>query len=190
MNKNEIKKALYKEKPEAHAYDVQSELSGTVARVYKSNCSLGEIKFSVPFKEMGEREFDLRLPAQLLIRWLDIEKCLFNTKPEESYSTFELRKPIYNMAMNTWGKQSQMEMAQEEATELALAVRKQLRKNTEASYMELVGEIADVEIMIEQMEFMHEDKNMRVLIENTKVNKIKRLLGRLVETSYEAIEGE
>jgi hypothetical protein len=66
MEKNEIKKALYKEKPTAVKL---SEFEGHW--LYKTVLGNGEtIQFSVPITEMGENEFEDQLPAQLLIRWI------------------------------------------------------------------------------------------------------------------------
>lgn len=68
MEVNQIKKALYKEKPIAsRLYMIEKgQSSGTV--FYKTKSSLGKHLFSIPKNEaedFGEQE-----PAQLLIRWL------------------------------------------------------------------------------------------------------------------------
>lgn len=62
--KNEIKKALYKEKLIASqiAYDTDNFY-------YRVNCSLGDVNFKVPITDMGETLFKQQEPAQLLIRW-------------------------------------------------------------------------------------------------------------------------
>ena len=66
MDKNEIKKALYKEKPTArllHRIDDKA--------CYKAYLKNGySIAFEVPQKEMGETIFEPEMEAQLLIRWL------------------------------------------------------------------------------------------------------------------------
>lgn len=67
MNKNEIKKALYKEKPTATLYFEDD-------KTYSYDTTLLDesvIKFNVPISEMGENLFAKVLPAQLLIRWIE-----------------------------------------------------------------------------------------------------------------------
>jgi len=65
MEKNEIKKALYKEKPKAIKVIDYDQV-----RIYEASTSLGNITFEVPFREMGENIFSDSIEAQLLIRWL------------------------------------------------------------------------------------------------------------------------
>ena len=102
----------------------------------------------------------------------------------------KIREDAYKMAIEKWGEKAQLEMAQEEATELALAVRKHIRKNDEASFSNLVEEIADVEIMIEQIVMMHSDFGFRQMVDAQKAFKISRLLKRMNENSFEALEKE
>jgi len=64
------------------------------------------------------------------------------------------REIIYQGALDKWGERAQIEMAQEESTELALACRKIIRQKTESRLNDLASEIADVEIMIEQLKYM------------------------------------
>lgn len=90
---------------------------------------------------------------------------------------------IMQLAIDTWGKRAQFEMAQEEATELALAVRKFIRVDTEQNYKNLASEIADVEIMIKQIKFML--PNIEKVIEEQKVFKITRLKDRLDKLLFE-----
>lgn len=63
-SKEEIKKALYKEKPEAVLQSAKEE-----GLYYKSTCSLGEINFFIPKNDIGDGFNDTE-PAQLLIRWI------------------------------------------------------------------------------------------------------------------------
>jgi len=95
------------------------------------------------------------------------------------------REKIYTRAILKWGMKAQMEMAQEEATELALAIRRHTRKNNDATYTNLIEEIADVEIMIEQIVFMHKDNLIRLDIDRQKEFKINRLKNRLDILDYE-----
>lgn len=68
---NEIKKALYKQKPLAHRIAI-----GSFRHEYECVVDLTSRKFtcrfSVPISDMGETEFTDSIPAQLLIRYLDI----------------------------------------------------------------------------------------------------------------------
>lgn len=82
MDINEIKKVLYKEKPTV--YEIEQITGGGSEDTpefanYVAKTSIGEIHFKVPFKEMGEDcfgedRFDEEIPAQLLIRWLNVDK--------------------------------------------------------------------------------------------------------------------
>lgn len=90
--------------------------------------------------------------------------------------TTEQRKTLYKRTVETWGERAQLEMAQEEATELALAIRKLIRGKENAMF-ELAGELADVEIMIEQIKYMH--PHISQAIETEKDFKLNRLNDRL-----------
>lgn len=66
MINNEIKKALYKEKPIA-----ESAIEDLNDKHYSATLEDGtSINFDVPSFEMGETEFTDQMPAQLLIRWM------------------------------------------------------------------------------------------------------------------------
>lgn len=74
MEKNEIKKALYKEKPTAKLEGGRVYYHGELGRsdysIYTTNTSLGRHTFIVKHDDMGEGLFEEEVPAQLLIRWL------------------------------------------------------------------------------------------------------------------------
>lgn len=81
-NINEIKKALYKEKP--IAIEIENISGGGDGgefkdyAIYVAECSLGKLKFKVPYTDMGSDpygndRFDEEVSAQLLIRWLVAE---------------------------------------------------------------------------------------------------------------------
>lgn len=65
MEKNEIKKILYREKPLATRTQVYDQVC-----FYEANTSLGKVEFEIPYREMGNKEFMFQEPAQHLIRWL------------------------------------------------------------------------------------------------------------------------
>lgn len=102
----------------------------------------------------------------------------------------EKRNEVYLKAIKKWGAKAQLEMAQEEATELALSIRKEIRRNDEESFGNLVEEIADMEIMIEQINLMYNDLGFRQMVDSQKAFKISRLLKRLDEDSFESLVNE
>lgn len=83
-------------------------------------------------------------------------------------------KEIYAKALETWGEEAQIAMVFEEMAELQKELCKALRgkKRTDA----IAEEIADVEIMLEQMK-LHFGVDGDV--ENYKVCKLERLKNRL-----------
>lgn len=73
MNINEIKKALYKEKPIAKATrSISYTQDGELGQEYLADCSLGRVRFVVPMKDKSLEGFKSEEQAQLLIRWLYI----------------------------------------------------------------------------------------------------------------------
>jgi len=78
---------------------------------------------------------------------------------------------LYKKAIKIFGQEAQLKMAIEEMAELTKAICKLFRKNGENERVAIYEEIADVEIMIEQL---------RVLFGQTKIDlrkegKIRRL---------------
>jgi NTP pyrophosphatase (non-canonical NTP hydrolase) len=92
------------------------------------------------------------------------------------------RQEIYKKAIELWGKKSQLEMLQEESTELALAVRKYIRKPNDRTFNDLASEIADVEIMIEQVIVMF--PVMINHINSEKQFKLTRLASRIEKKQF------
>ena len=80
---------------------------------------------------------------------------------------------IYQSAINKFGTISQLEMLQEEATELALATRRMIRKPSTKHEIELYNEVADTLIMIEQLKLMLSGAYEE--IKKAKQFKLKRL---------------
>jgi len=72
---NEIKKALYKEKPIAKMTDDgKTGIRGATAitgSIYMAKTSIGNVRFFVPHHEIDSDLLKLEMPAQLLIRWID-----------------------------------------------------------------------------------------------------------------------
>lgn len=99
--------------------------------------------------------------------------------------TQEERNTVYKTVVEKWGNTAQLEMAQEEATEMALAVRKFVRKQDDATFTHMIEEIADVENMIAQIEFMYPTANIRQMIEHQKDFKLNRVMDRIAKNSFE-----
>lgn len=81
---------------------------------------------------------------------------------------------IYREALIKWGKESQMRQTLEELTELQLAILKNLRGYDNIE--NLAEEVADVEIMLEQLKYIH---NIASKVEENKEYKLQRLENRL-----------
>lgn len=63
---NDIKKALYKQKPTAKRTDIVYDRHHYIAELD----DIGIVYFNVPESEMGPMIFETEMEAQLLIRWL------------------------------------------------------------------------------------------------------------------------
>lgn len=73
----DIKKALYKEKPIANCF-MFGEKNWLYDCMVKDNV---QVFFRVPKSEMGEKEFDPKIQAQLLIRWITDYDILSDNSP-------------------------------------------------------------------------------------------------------------
>ncbi|WP_437918425.1 hypothetical protein [Sphingobacterium sp. LRF_L2] len=93
-----------------------------------------------------------------------------------------MSRQILTAAITLWGEAAQVEMLQEEATELALAARKHVRENSIDSLNHLAEEIADVTIMIEQMTLIYENLSKDVAI--CRAMKLARLERRIAEKNF------
>lgn len=78
-------------------------------------------------------------------------------------------------ALGRWGHQSQIDMVLEECGELIAAVNRHRRGR--CSLADLAGEVADVEIIIDQLRIILGDG----LVDNAKRSKLRRLAARLDE---------
>tara|TARA_R110000822_G_scaffold36734_10_gene103231 strand:+ start:3237 stop:3437 length:201 start_codon:yes stop_codon:yes gene_type:complete len=65
MTHNEIKKALYREKPTANLKYIRSGVA-----YYYAFVSDEAVDFEVPVSDMGDAEFYDEMEAHLMIRWL------------------------------------------------------------------------------------------------------------------------
>lgn len=67
MEKNEIKKALYKQKPQAEFKFVRLGVA-----YYYADLEDQRVNFEVPVSDMGDVDFGRTMDAKLLIRWLAV----------------------------------------------------------------------------------------------------------------------
>ena len=88
----------------------------------------------------------------------------------------KLDKMTCMKAIAKWGRTSQIDMLQEECAELIVAINKYKRNNvgtTEA----VLEEIADVEIMIDQIKVLLEANELRVdVFKEKKIERLKDML--------------
>lgn len=92
-----------------------------------------------------------------------------------------MREALYEIAEKKWGKQLQMIVAMEELAELTRQISKWLRGKPD--YWELASEVADVHIMLEQVEFLasKEQKKFSEDVQQLIKFKLQRLETRLKE---------
>lgn len=84
---------------------------------------------------------------------------------------------IYKEALDKWGVQSQLQMAIEECAEFIVKAAKLYRNKNNSTPLEVIEEIADVKIMMEQMEIVFGEN----LVKNAKTRKLERLKKLLIE---------
>ena len=91
------------------------------------------------------------------------------------------KKELYEQALMLWGEKLQIGMAIEECSELIVELSKHLRFGLSSPHCGVIEEIADVEIMIEQLKHIFDcDKSVEIV----KNKKLVRLEERIVEVNY------
>jgi NTP pyrophosphatase (non-canonical NTP hydrolase) len=86
------------------------------------------------------------------------------------------RHNIYRQAIEKWGCESQIDMLVEECAELIVAVNHARRGQWVGQVIhDLINELADVEIMLEQMRQLFDEDE----IDRVKVGKVLRLKNRI-----------
>jgi NTP pyrophosphatase (non-canonical NTP hydrolase) len=86
------------------------------------------------------------------------------------------RRNIYKMALDKWGPQSQIDMLVEECAELIVAVHHARRAlGADGTMAAVIEELADVEIMLEQMRMIFPEE----AIDGCKLAKVVRLRHRV-----------
>lgn len=99
---------------------------------------------------------------------------LLKVMEEENWRRGSSETDICRMALNTWGADAQTTMVFEEMAELQKALCKLERQ--QGSVSDVAEEIADVQIMLEQMILLHDCRDE---VERWKSNKLRRLEKRL-----------
>jgi hypothetical protein len=86
-----------------------------------------------------------------------------------------MRKELLKKALDTWGKDSQLDMVEEECAELIVAIKHRKRgKNTDEQVIE---ECVDVELMMEQMRLIFSSQyGTWMRIREEKLARLKTLL--------------
>ena len=79
--------------------------------------------------------------------------------------------------IDTYGYEKQSRKAMEELGELTVAINKYIDNPLEGNFDNLIEEIADVEIMLEQLKIMHNIEIHKII--KIKKEKIDRELGRI-----------
>lgn len=87
------------------------------------------------------------------------------------------KQELYKKAIDLWGKEAQIRLALEEMSELSTEILRLWRERGVVSNVE--NEIADVEIMMEQLRLIFDAK----AISRFKARKIKRLKERIEKDS-------
>lgn len=83
---------------------------------------------------------------------------------------------LYDKAIKVWGMRAQIDMAVEECAELIKALQKRKRVTAYETIDNILEEMADVEIMIEQLKLMYDySSNDGTKFESIKQMKLKRL---------------
>lgn len=90
------------------------------------------------------------------------------------------RKKLYKKAMKKWGLNLQLGMLMEESAELIKATHKVIRTDLNSDWRRMAEEIADLEIMIEQIKQIDWQK-IPERVENFKHDKLLRLKKMLEE---------
>lgn len=114
-----------------------------------------------------------------IIRGVNSE--IYPCKPDIFLKTYEISSDtvnynnIYEKAINTCGENAQLDMVIEEMSELIKEICK--KKRGKDNHDAITEEIADVEIMLEQLKIICDIDN--VDLDNAKKYKIDRLMARL-----------
>ena len=125
----------------------------------------------------AELEFELKKACDKLCYWEHENKEL---RDRLNAIVAPVQCDTYAEAVRTYGKQSQIVLAMEEMSELTKELSKNLRgRNNTAA---LAEEIADVEIMLEQLKTIYRN---RALVDRVRAKKLIRLSDRITGDAQE-----
>lgn len=79
---------------------------------------------------------------------------------------------IYKKALNIWGKEAQINVAIEEFAELIVELSKYKRRINGTSFIDISKEMADAEIMLEQLKIVFSNQE---IVKQEKIKKLERL---------------
>ena len=102
--------------------------------------------------------------------------------------TVDERRRLYAKAYNQWGERSQAGMLIEECAELIKAINKWYRKKDHDNFINLIEELADVEIMTEQMRILwHVDEAVKS-VKHAKLERLRETLSRIEDEQHDQEE--
>lgn len=107
--------------------------------------------------------------------------CTFNTHEEalrDWNRSHKSHKEIFIEAINVFGRTNQINMAIEEAGELITVLAKRNMENNGSIIQDIIGEIVDMQIMLEQLKLIFNDGNG--LFEKI-INKKMARLSKIIE---------
>lgn len=116
------------------------------------------------------------LMDELKARLKDVCSCNDEMERRLQAATMPIRRDTYAAAVSTYGKHSQFIMAMEEMAELTKELSKNIRG--EKNISGISEEIADVEIMLEQLKIIFGN---RAEVDQHRSYKLERLAGRLMD---------
>lgn len=93
----------------------------------------------------------------------------------------EHRWDLYRECIEAWGIEAQEDMAIEETSELTKAILKHRRRPSGDTISALLEEMADAEIMLEQLRAIYD---IRKDVDRIKADKLKRLFNRLAFSKH------
>lgn len=96
---------------------------------------------------------------------------------ENGACTFRTDEDIYLDAINVWGAQSRITKLFEEMAELTAAVCHHMEGRDTVEH--IAEEIADVRIMLEQVEFLYQVKPMADKIREEKLDRLDRTIAEV-----------
>lgn len=92
---------------------------------------------------------------------------------------------VYNMAISQWGHAAQASQAQEELAELIVAISKCFFRGKNIEDSGIVGELADVLIVVNQLIYMLDVKDQ---VDDVRKFKLERLMNRILDAQIKSLE--